>query len=485
MKIKGKKQLLWLIIPVVIIIAVVVIFVVNSTYDGDAYGRSNTLELNEKGSVVLHYNGADNMPETDTLEFTAFEETQLPQVTKEGYNFVGWVANGTYWGTSVTLSSAEEINAYAQFEKDYSDIHSAAALYSDDKTYKEYSLGEYADIETQAVDIFVNGGYKVQIFSESNFKGEETDFVFQKHFDDPIEIGSMKILKIESEPVRIDSITDDNKVELLRTYAPRIWWAEGEEYFASTIETAMENMSRVMTDNGYSYIIEDLDSPSYKCDYLYGSLTDCKCYAFATEKSGGYLDLSYYVFTPYNKAKEVVGFQFGNHIGDWEHVTVRLMKYEESSHTYYRPIIVDYSAHNFKNYASWDEVEKIDETHPIAYTALGSHGMWQKAGTHVYVNAFVVKLTDECSQGTAWDLWKNNSLETYCYDSLKHTGYGIGKSKWNSCFDFDYYNSDSNAVYSWGNRGWYSPIQIYPQLESGPRGPQHKTSMFNYYTLEG
>ncbi len=56
--------------------------------------------------------------------------------------------------------------------------------------------------------------------------------------------------------------------------------------------------------------------------------------------------------------------------------------------------------------------------------------MWSAEGNHVYVNAFVVKLTDKCSQGTAWDLWKDDSLETYSYDSLSHTGYGIGNSKW-------------------------------------------------------
>lgn len=145
------------------------------------------------------------------------------------------------------------------------------------------------------------------------------------------------------------------------------------------------------------YYIEDLDKPKYMNDYLHGDVNNQKAYAFAVEKEYKYLDLTYFVFTPYNKAKEVAGIQFGNHIGDWEHITVRLMNYQENEKNYYRPVIVDYPAHSFRNYVSWYEIETVEETHPVGYTARGSHGMWEDAGTHVYVDAKVVKLTDECS----------------------------------------------------------------------------------------
>jgi hypothetical protein len=160
------------------------------------------------------------------------------------------------------------------------------------------------------------------------------------------------------------------------------------------------------------------------------------------------------------------------------------MKEEKGGKITYRPVIVDYSAHSFRNYVSWDEIDTIDETHPVTYTARGSHGMWKDGGTHVYIDAKIVKLTDECSEGTAWDLWQENQMETYAYDALTHTGEGLGTSKWNSVFDLNYCD-ENGGITRWGNTGWRPPIQVYPQLQSGPGGPQQKKSLNDYYSFNG
>lgn len=477
------KKLLWLILPALVLIAFMIILIINGTYQVDRDGSRYMLSSGEKAELTLYYNGADNMPESEVIICTAYEKIDLPVLTKEGYHFIGWASGGAFRGLEFTVSASYEQSAYAWFEEDYSDIESNVAIYNYKYDYNDYfQKGEYNSVNSDIDFIFIEDGYKAIVYEKENFEGEKTIVAYSSY--EKMHIGSMKIVEIESEGIEMKALNDENKVKLIYTFAPRIWWAEGEEYFATTVENVQNNMERVMTDKGYFYMINELDSPSYKCDYIYGSLTDCKGYAFVCEKNGGFLDLSYFVFTPYNKAKEVFGMEFGNHIGDWEHITVRLLKYEEAGKSFYRPIIVDYSAHDFRNYVAWDDVQTIENTHPIAYTALGSHGMWAQAGTHVYVNAVVVKLTDECSEGTAWDLWHDGNIETYSYDSLKHTGYGIGNSEWNTCFDFDCYNEDSNAVLRWGNKGWYLPIQIYPSLETGPTGPQYKPVLFNYYTLE-
>ena len=451
-----------------------------SDYEYDAIGTSGMLKKGEKGTLTLNYRGADNMPESETVEFTAYEPLQLPTLTKKGYHFVGWVYSSACIGTEITLNR-DNASIYPFFEKDYTAIQSPVALFTDEFEYTEYSVGEYSDVNIKTTEIFVESGYTVTVFERKNFKGKSKTIAYTEYYEG--KVGSMKITETKSEGIEVDALTDDVKAELLKTFAPRIWWDENEEYYACTVEDAKANMSRVMSNIGYVYVIEDLDNPFYMNDYLYGSKTDAKAYAFAVEKEFEYLDLTYFIFTPYNKAKRILTIEFGNHIGDWEHVAVRLKPYTENGKTYYKPVVVEYSAHSTRTYYSWEDVQKVDNTHFVAYTAQGSHGMWKDAGTHVYVNAYVTQLTDECSEGYAWDLWENDAIETYSYDSLTQTGKGIGNSEWNTCFDVDFYNENSDSVGRWGNRGWNAPAQIYANLSNAPGGPQYKQVIFNYYSF--
>lgn len=135
-----------------------------------------------------------------------------------------------------------------------------------------------------------------------------------------------------------------------------------------------------------------------------------------------------------------------------------------------------------RNYYSWDEVEKVEGTHPVGYTACGSHGMWKDGGTHIYVNAVVVKLKDYCSQGTAWDLWQDGKIETYSYNALNHQGKALGTSEWKNEFNLNYCD-ENGGITIWGNVAWSPPIQVYARFDSAPDGPQHKMVLDDYYTM--
>lgn len=479
---KNKKQLklLWLIIPIALIIAIVSIKAVNSTYEYKPAGEFTLLEAGEKGILTINYDGADGMPETEQMEYTAYEPFELPTVSKQGYNFCGWSVNYSNVKNTAVLA-ASEARAWPNFEKDYSTVNSVAALYSEEFKFDEFDAGEYKSVNRDVVDVYLDCNYKMYIYEEENFAGSEAVLAYTGNFAG--HIGSMKIVPIKTSGVEVKELNDNTKAELLKTFAPRIWWDKNEEYFASSVEFAFDNLSRVMGRNGYMLVLEDVDSPNYFDDYFYGDMDNANAYGFAVEKENKFLDLSYFVFTPYNKSKEIAGMQFGNHIGDWEHITIRLVPNTENGKTYYQPTIVDYSAHSFRMYYAWDDINVIDGTHPEVFTAQGSHGMWKDEGSHVYADAKIVKLTDECSKGTAWDLWQENNLETYCYDAIEKTGWGIGNSQWNTCFDTDYLNENSNSVTNWGNRGWSPKIQLYPTLQGGPGGPQQKGVLNNYYTL--
>ncbi|XP_045139261.1 uncharacterized protein LOC123520762 isoform X2 [Portunus trituberculatus] len=153
--------------------------------------------------------------------------------------------------------------------------------------------------------------------------------------------------------------------------------------------------------------------------------------------------ITYWMFYPYNRGKNVctinLGFfgkmfkikingvcygeeiTLGNHVGDWEHVSIKF-KGSEPTHMYV-------SAHTFGAYYTYDaknhrfiyEDEDTREgismspvypkiihfagSHPILYSAKGSHGLWGAEGTNQY-NSLPL-LQDETGKGTPWKIWKN------------------------------------------------------------------------------
>ncbi|CAG0899197.1 unnamed protein product [Darwinula stevensoni] len=148
-----------------------------------------------------------------------------------------------------------------------------------------------------------------------------------------------------------------------------------------------------------------------------------------------FIDIQYHLFYPYNRGKDIcigipdgddcIGFfeSFGNHVGDWEHLTIRFRD-EEPEQLYI-------SCHSFGAYYNYNAAENVfefdrgdvkaqwevkdftkqdsldpefspfvfmDGTHPIVFSANGSHGLWGEAGTHVYMS-FPITLSDVTGNG--------------------------------------------------------------------------------------
>lgn len=433
--------------------------------------------------VTLVYNGADNAPETDVKVVEKGEVVSLPELTKEGYGFVGWKYDSLTLRSSV-VAKEKRMTLEAVFARDYSVYSSPCVLFTDNGGVLGFREGKYEKVTDSVSEIYVKGGYKVVVYARKNLKGKATTIAYREKT--PLRnvyngrIRSMEVKKVETEVAATydeeEGVTDALKAELLKTFAPRFYWAEGEEFFASSVEEAKGNLTRSASEKGFFYEVAGLKSADYVDDFLRGDLGKAKVYAFAVEKERTYLDLTYFVYCPYNYGKKIAGKAFGNHVGDWEHVTVRLLVEEETRSL--RPVMMEFSAHSFRFYLPYDEVEK-EEGHPVAYIAKQSHGIWSGAGEHTYVNALVLKLKDETSKGIKWDAW--NALETYSYDALTFTGKGIGGSEWNTCFDKTYNDENSNAVIQWGNNKLKS--LFYPRLDNGPTGPQEKPVLCNYYAL--
>jgi len=309
----------------------------------------------------------------------------------------------------------------------------------------------------------------------------------------------------------IEPIDDPTKVALLETYAPRVYFHSREEYWPSSVEWSFNFLKRVWDSrSGKWWLVskEKLRKPSSVVAYFHGadpdrqwtgipcSLDDVPAYAFWHKVDDRSYDLLYFFYYPYNRGKLVkwgglgklrpipINTVFGNHVGDWEHITVRLTWQRVWDDWILAPSMDAHvpslylSSHSHGQKSRWPVPWVPDTHHPIIYAAKGSHGSYLKAGSHTYKTSFWVgQLKDHTDRGTAWDTWKK--LECFDYDAKRGLG-PTWKGTWptwlkKGAADRDVGSEDpaSGPVWRWGNyrRGEQAG---YYRLAHGPTGPADK-----------
>ncbi|XP_037800159.1 vacuolar protein sorting-associated protein 62-like [Penaeus monodon] len=256
-------------------------------------------------------------------------------------------------------------------------------------------------------------------------------------------------------------------LDIIIDWAPLIWLHPEEVFFPSSVEFHFENVEvrtanetvvqtspdrwSVVTGPETSSMhlnsVPDLDCADCLLDWFAGqnvSEVTVPTYVFIKDyhDACGTVDVAYRSFYPYNFGKDVcVGVpvgdvcegymqSFGNHVGDWEHFSIRIRN---------KKVVECYIAvHSFGAWYSWNEtannfqfthgedsrIDVIDVTYPVTvevvegrhaevFSANGSHGLWSEAGTHEYVH-FPIHLKDQTDRGYAWRTW--DSLEIVEYD---------------------------------------------------------------------
>ncbi len=285
----------------------------------------------------------------------------------------------------------------------------------------------------------------------------------------------------------------DPRQEVLVQYAPRVWLHSAEEYFPSSVEFGFPSMTRFVGPDGNYWVRStiDLDSPSDdSLAFFLGDLDDAPVYAYYADKGNDIVDLVYFFYYPYNRGKEVVDTIWGNHVGDWEHITVRLMRGPDDALT---PLQVYLSAHSFGGAYDWADIERLD-THPVVYSAKGSHGVWSTPGDHVYmsigeevlgvcVTLVCTDLTDLTDAGIAWDTWEN--VAGFDHGAKE----GLAGQTWPVWMSEDFKAPGAQpvdvpgggAIFRWGNEEDCSTLGVdisdligVCRLEDGPTGPVSK-----------
>ncbi|KAK2775437.1 hypothetical protein FQN52_004007 [Onygenales sp. PD_12] len=128
---------------------------------------------------------------------------------------------------------------------------------------------------------------------------------------------------------------------------------------------------------------------------------------------GRTVDGFYFYFYAYNDGTEVIGINFGCHVGDWEHSMVRFV--DE------KPEAVWFSQHASGQAFTYQATEK-QGVRPVGYSANGSHATYATTGTHDHtIPGFNLPgglLEDETDAGILWD----PLLSAYAYSYDNATG---------------------------------------------------------------
>lgn len=154
--------------------------------------------------------------------------------------------------------------------------------------------------------------------------------------------------------------------------------------------------------------------PRHNKKRTYNSRERTAPYRGITQLDGFFLDLAkdkrggqgthspvYYQYVP--KRYVIYWFFFAynqkllNHEGDWENITVHL---DDRG----RATAVAYYAHGGPRVYSWSKVRKYKKgTHPIVYSAIGSHASYPRPGKY----RIKLLVHDFTARGAAWRTWNN------------------------------------------------------------------------------
>ena len=258
---------------------------------------------------------------------------------------------------------------------------------------------------------------------------------------------------------------------LATAIAPRIWMYSGESYFPSSVEFFLANThdtgERLVTNESLG-CAECTDPVFLDGERPTGDYTPPN-YVIVVPKGNGVTDLVYFQLYPYNMGKSVcigaelwgecVGsrIRVGNHVGDWEHLTIRLQDGQPSQ--------VYLSQHGWGETFTWgDSRLQMVDGHPVVYSAEGSHGLYSTADSHVYMTLpNGTELEDDTNAGSAWDSWNNLVIVDW-----KPVGSYEGSLSWLN------YSGD------WGNDeddcGILEGVSGECVLNSGPSGPMFKNA---------
>ncbi|XP_057495186.1 hypothetical protein At1g04090-like isoform X1 [Actinidia eriantha] len=158
-------------------------------------------------------------------------------------------------------------------------------------------------------------------------------------------------------------------------------YKKGEESRPVSVEPTGSNLPQGGSNDG-AYWLDLPMKHAAKEQVKKGDLQDAGVYLHIKPMFGAtFTDIAIWVFYPFNgpaRAKvEVINVSLcniGEHVGDWEHVTLRVSNFDGELKSVY------FSEHGGGLWASVPELEFQDGNKPVAYASLHGHAFYPKAG---------------------------------------------------------------------------------------------------------
>ena len=179
-------------------------------------------------------------------------------------------------------------------------------------------------------------------------------------------------------------------------------YKKGEESEPVSIHPTGSNLPQGGSNDGAYW----LDLPVDKANrerVKKGDLQSCKSYIHIKPRFGGtFTDISIWVFFPFNgpsRAKlacfNIPLGKIGEHVGDWEHVTLRISNFNGELWRVY------FSQHSGGTWVDASQLEFQNGNKPVVYSSLHGHALYPKPG---------LVLQGGCGIGIRNDTAKNEKL---------------------------------------------------------------------------
>ncbi|XAR54288.1 hypothetical protein NMG60_11029348 [Bertholletia excelsa] len=158
-------------------------------------------------------------------------------------------------------------------------------------------------------------------------------------------------------------------------------YKRGEESKPTPIEPTGSNLPQGGSNDGAYWIDLPMDKAA-KEEVKKGNLQGAGVYLHVKPTFGAtYTDIATWVFYPFNgPARAKVEFinvslgKIGEHVGDWEHVTLRISNFNGELNAVY------FSEHSGGMWVSSPELEFQGGNKPVTYSSLHGHAFYPKAG---------------------------------------------------------------------------------------------------------
>ncbi|XWS27561.1 hypothetical protein CRYUN_Cryun26dG0126500 [Craigia yunnanensis] len=158
-------------------------------------------------------------------------------------------------------------------------------------------------------------------------------------------------------------------------------YTKGEEPKPVSIEPTGSNLPQGGSNDGNYWLDLPMDEAT-KERVKKGDLQNSQVYLHVKPMLGAtYSDIAIWVFYPFNgPAKAKVEFiniplgKIGEHVGDWEHVTLRASNFNGELHSMY------FSEHSGGSWVNASELEFQGGNKPCTYSSLHGHAMYSKPG---------------------------------------------------------------------------------------------------------